>query len=72
MNGSNSAQTVDVALYDEGATPSCTAADIIFDPTMLAGQIINAAPPMGHKLSHGLAEKTVSASIVGNIWVDYR
>jgi hypothetical protein len=67
----NTAQTTDLALYDEGATPTCAAADQLYDPTFGGAQVVNWTE-LGLTLSNGLAYKATTASILGNIWVQYR
>jgi hypothetical protein len=72
FNGYNSAQTTDFALYDESLA-TCAAADLIYDPTLGQAQVVNFnSGGIGHKLTHGLVYKATTASILGNIWVDYR
>lgn len=68
----SAAAGTDIGLYDEGVSPTCTAADLIVDPTPTANQILVFAAPFGHPLAHGLAYKATTASITANIWIDYR
>lgn len=73
-NAASTAQTVTISIYDEGgATPSCSASDLVFSGVLGASQIITfpIQEPARNWLRHGLAY-SLSAAATNNIVVLYQ
>lgn len=62
IDASGAGQSATLTVYDEGASPTCAAADAIYTVVLLTGQAITLDIP----LAHGLAYK-LSAAAVSNI-----
>lgn len=72
-NAAAAAQTVTVSIYDEGASPSCASADLIYSGVLGGAQVITFPPfeQTDNWVKHGLAY-TLSAAATNNIIVEWR
>ena len=66
---SSSAQTGTLTIYNEGASPTCTAADGIY--VSVAHGVASVPDAFLMLAANGLAYKWTTAAEVGNVWINY-
>lgn len=64
FDASGSGQTATITLYDEGASPTCAAADAIYAAQVLTAQVITLGIPLTAGLAYKLSGAAVSNLVI--------